>query len=142
MNNRYILLAADLVSWVFTPFYMPTIAFIVLLMFSYLKALNPGYKIAMILLVYLFTVLFPRITIYIYRRINGWTKHQMSRRERRYVPYTISIICYSALLFIMETFHMPHFTSAIVAASQTVTFSACSVAVLHSSTFIFRQSMG
>lgn len=120
MNNRYILLAADLVSWIFTPFYMPTIAFIVLLMFSYLKALTPGYKIAMILLVYLFTVLFPRIMIYIYRRINGWTKHQMSRRERRYVPYTISIICYSALLFIMETFHMPHFTSAIVAAALLI----------------------
>ena len=61
MNNRYILLAADLVSWIFTPFYMPTLAFIVLLMFSYLKALTPGYKIAMILLVYLFTVLFATV---------------------------------------------------------------------------------
>lgn len=120
MNNRYILLAARIISVLFTPFYLPTIAFIVLLMFSYLKTLTPGYKIAMIVLVYLFTVLFPRIMIYIYRRINGWTQHQMSRRERRYVPYTISIICYSALLFIMETFHMPHFTSAIVAAALLI----------------------
>lgn len=120
MNNRYILLAARIISVLFTPFYLPTIAFIVLLMFSYLKTLTPGYKIAMIVLVYLFTVVFPRIMIYIYRRINGWTQHQMSRRERRYVPYTISIICYSALLFIMETFHMPHFTSAIVAAALLI----------------------
>ena len=94
MNNRYILLAADIVSWVFTPFYMPTIAFIVLLMFSNLKAPNPGYKIAMILLASLFTVLFPRIRIYIYRKMYGWTKHKMSRRERRYMPYTSTGICH------------------------------------------------
>lgn len=120
MNNRYILLAARTVSVLFTPFYLPTIAFIVLLTFSYLRALAPAYKVAMVIMVYLLTVLFPRIMIYAYRRLNGWTKPQMSQRERRYVPYAISIVCYSALLFTMESFHMPHFTSAIVAAALLI----------------------
>ena len=120
MNNRYILLAARLISVLFTPFYLPTVAFIVLLMFSYLKALPVSYKCAMVGFVYIFTVLLPRMLIYIYRRVNGWTQHQMSRRERRYVPYTISIVCYSALLIIMESLHLPHFTSAIVAAALLI----------------------
>lgn len=119
-NHRYIVLAAQIISTMFTPFYLPTVAFVVLLTFSYLNALPFGYKCAMVSVVYLFTVLFPRIMIFGYRRLNGLTRHQLSMREQRYAPYLISIVCYSTLLFLMEHLHMPHFTLSIVAASLLI----------------------
>lgn len=120
MTNRYLLTCAQIISVMFTPFYLPTVAFVVLLMFSYLNALPISYKCAMVCVVYLFTVLFPRLIIFGYRKINGWTRHELGQRERRYMPYIISIICYSTLLFLMERLHMPHFTSSIVAASLLI----------------------
>lgn len=117
MPNRHIINIAQLISLLFTPFYLPTVAFVVLLMFSYLHALPLSYKLAIICVVYLFTVIIPRIMIYAYRKFNGWTRHQLSMRERRYIPYVISIICYSTLLCLMEQLHLPHFTLSIVAAS-------------------------
>lgn len=120
MNKRIILLTAQIISTMFTPFYLPTVAFVVLLTFSYLKSLPFSYKLAMVCVVYLFTVLFPRIIIYSYRKLNGLTRHQLSMREQRYAPYLISIVCYSTLLFLMERLHMPHFTLSIVAASLLI----------------------
>lgn len=119
-NHRYTVLTAQIISVLFTPFYLPTVAFVALLTFSYLKSLPVGYKCAMVCMVYLFTVLFPRMIIYVYRKVNGWTSHQLSQRERRYIPYVISIVCYSTLLFIMERLHMPHFTLSVVAASLLI----------------------
>lgn len=120
MTNRYMASTAQFISVLFTPFYLPTVAFVVLLTFSYLNALPMGYKCAMVCVVYLFTVLFPRVIIYLYRKFNGWTRHELSLRERRYVPYIISIACYTTLLALMECLHMPHFTLSIVAASLLI----------------------
>ena len=37
LNNRYIILTARFVSQLFSPFYLPVVAFAVLLIFSYLN---------------------------------------------------------------------------------------------------------
>lgn len=118
--HRNALIAAQVISTMFTPFFLPTVAFIVLLMFSYLRHLPFGSKLAMVCIVYLFTVLFPRMIIYAFRKFKGWTRHELSMRERRYVPYVICIICYSTLLALMESFHWPHFTLSIVSASLLI----------------------
>ena len=120
MPNRYIVLLAQAISIVFTPFYLPTVAFIVLINLSYLKSFDPIYKVAITLIVFLFTVILPRIAIFLYRKIQGLKKHDMSTRQQRYVPYIISITCYTLLLFIMENVRMPHFTASIVAASLLI----------------------
>ena len=120
MKNRYILIAAQAISTLFTPFYLPTEATVVLMTFSYLNSVSMTLKLALILIVYLMTVLFPRIIIYLYRKYHGWSNHQMSRRERRYVPYIISIVCFSLLLLLLELLHMPHFISAIIAAALLI----------------------
>lgn len=120
MNNRYIVLAAQAISVAFTPFYMPTIAFIVLLTFSYLRQLSFTEKFSMVLLVYVFTVLFPRVIIYLYRTQNGWSRDQLGKRSRRYAPYIISIVCYSLLLALMNILHMPRFTMSIVGSALLI----------------------
>lgn len=120
MPDRYTLLLARAISTVFTPFYLPTVAFVVLMQFSYLKLMPLPYKVRFILIVFLFTVLFPRIIIFIYRQLRGLKSHELSMREQRYVPYVISIVCYAMLLFILERYRMPHYTVSIVSASLLI----------------------
>lgn len=120
MNNRYIVLSAQVISTLFTPFYLPTVAFVVLLTFSYLSQLAFMEKLYMVFMVYLFTVILPRTIIYFYRKHHGWSSEQLNKRSNRYVPYIISIGCYTLLLFIMKSLHLPHFTVPIVAAALLI----------------------
>ncbi len=120
MSYRYILLSAKVISLVFSPFYLPVTAFIVLFFFSYLSYTSWEYGLQVITMVYVFTVALPRLAIYGYRKLNGWTHHQLSRRERRIVPYVLSIINYSALLYLMGQMRMPRFTLGIVAGALAI----------------------
>ena len=67
-NNRIILIMARTISVVFTPFYLPLVALIVLFMVSYLSMLPLVYKGLVLLIVWLFTCLIPTTLIHLYRR--------------------------------------------------------------------------
>ena len=82
LRNKYALLSAKTISWLFHPFYLPTVAVTLLLVFSYLNQLPNAYRFAFAGIVIPFTWVFPLIAIRMYRTINGWTSHQMSQRER------------------------------------------------------------
>ena len=71
-------------------------------------------------LVYVFTVLVPLVLIYSYRKVNGWTRRELSRRERRVVPYVLSITSYAVLLYLMENLRMPRFMLGIVAGALAI----------------------
>lgn len=118
--NKYLILTAQVVSIIFTPWYLPLLGFVLLLTFSYLNVLPWTLKLMMIGLVYLFTVLLPYWSVFAYRRVNGWTRHEMSQKERRIIPYVLSIVCYTALLYIMQAFHMPTFTMAVIAGALAI----------------------
>lgn len=120
LNNKYIILTARFVSQLFSPFYLPVVAFAVLLMFSYLNLLPFLYKALLLTAVYIFTVVLPRFSIFLYRKLNGWKRHQLVRRERRYVPYVLSITCYAVLLYLMDSLHMPRFTMGIIAGALAI----------------------
>lgn len=120
MNNKYLILTAQAVSLAFSPFYLPLVAFLVLFFFSYLSYTSLPYSLGIIAMVYVFTILVPRLGIYLYRKVNGWTSHQLGRKERRYVPYAISIASYATLLYIMDNLRMPRFTLGIVAGALSI----------------------
>lgn len=120
MNNKYLILTAQAVSLVFSPFYLPLVAFLVLFFFSYLSYTSLPYSLGIVGMVYVFTILVPRLGIYLYRKVNGWTSHQLGRKERRYVPYAISIASYATLLYIMDNLRMPRFTLGIVAGALAI----------------------
>lgn len=118
--NKYLILTAQVVSIIFTPWYLPLLGFVLLLSFSYLKALPWQLKLMMVSIVYIFTVLLPYWSVFLYRRVNGWTSHEMSTRERRLMPYIISIACYAALLVVMNAFHMPTFAMAVITGALVI----------------------
>lgn len=120
MKEKYIILTARVLSLLFAPFYFPVFAFIVLFVFSYLNLLPASYKLGILGLVYFFTIALPLLTIYLYRRINGWTRHQLSHREKRIVPYILSITCYGCCLYVMEHLHIPRFMMGIIVGALAI----------------------
>lgn len=120
MRDKYIIKIARAISLLFTPFYFPVIAFLALFIFSYMNLLPLTLKITVLVIVYLFTVALPLLSIYLYRKINGWTTHQASHRTRRYVPYLLSITSYGCCFYVMERMRMPHFMMGIIVGALSI----------------------
>ena len=114
------ILAARIVSMLFTPFYLPIVGLIALFLFSYLSIFPMAYKLQVLIMTYLFTILLPTVMIHLYRRYQGWNLIELGQRERRMVPYIISIVCYFSCIYLMERLHMPHFIGSIIIAALLV----------------------
>jgi len=104
----------------FTPFYLPLIGLILLFTFSYLALLPIGYRLQILALVYLFTILLPTYIIHFYRRHQGWSLIELGHRERRIVPYAISIVCYLSCIWLLKWLSVFHFVASILMASLLV----------------------
>lgn len=111
---RKIILTARFISVIFTPFYLPLLGLLALFVFSYLSLLPWVYKCTVLGIVFFFTVLLPTTLIRIYRHFQGWTLIELGQRERRMVPYLISILCYFVSIYVMDELHIPHFMSNIL----------------------------
>ena len=119
-QEKQIILTARIISMLFTPFYLPMVGLAMLFSFSYLSIFPWSYKIQVLIMAYLFTILLPTVMIHLYRRYQGWTLIELGHRERRMIPYIISILCYFACIYVMEHLHMPHFMGSIVVAALMV----------------------
>ncbi len=129
MKEKDIILSARIISMVFTPFYLPVLGLLVLFVFSYLSILPTLYKLFVLLMVYVFTVLAPTLLIHAYRSHQGWTPLQLGVRERRMVPYVLSIFCYFACYYLMNLLHIPHFMSSILVAALMIQILCATVNV-------------
>ena len=107
-------------SMVFTPFYLPIVGLLSLFFLSYLSLMPLGYKLQVLTLVYFFTILLPTVLIHLYRKYNGWNLIELGHKERRMVPYVISILCYFFCVYIMDMLHIPHFMGTIVSAALAI----------------------
>jgi membrane-associated phospholipid phosphatase len=116
-REKTIIQTARIISIVFTPFYLPVVGLAALFVFSYMNQMPWGYKFQVITLVYFLTVILPTMLIGFYRRYQGWTLIQLGQKERRMVPYVISILSYFFCIYLMDFLHIPHFMSNIVGAA-------------------------
>lgn len=120
MKEKDIILTARVMSIVFTPFYLPLIGLIALFTFSYMAMMPWRYKLLVLALVYVFTILLPTVLIHVYRRYQGWTLIELGAKERRMVPYILSILCYFSCYYLMNVLHFPHFMSRILMAALLI----------------------
>lgn len=120
MKEKNIIFTARIMSMIFTPFYLPIVGLIALFIFSYMSLLPMMYKLVMLAMVYLLTVVAPSLLIHLYRLCQGWTSHELGRKERRLVPYIISIVCYFACFFWMEYRNTPRVISIIVVVALSI----------------------
>lgn len=129
MNERSILIAARALGVVFNPFYLPVVGMIVLFTLSYLSLLPWFYKLTVLAIVYIFTILIPTLLIRMYRKYEGWSLFELYSKERRMIPYVISIGCYLACYYVMRLLHIPHFMGCIVVAALMIQM-VCAIANL------------
>lgn len=117
MNEKTLLGLAKSISWFCTPFIVPTLGITLLFMLSYLRLLPWSYRILVIIAVFCFTYLMPKLTIFLYRKMNGWNLREFGSKEKRLVPYILTIISYGFCLTLLERFNVPRYMSGIVIAS-------------------------
>lgn len=126
MKEKEIIFTAKVLSVLFTPFYLPILGLLILFIFSYLSLLPLTYKLFLLLMFYLFTVFLPTALISFYRRYQGWTLIELGSRERRAIPYVISIFSYLLCYYIMAATHVPHFMGSILIAALVIQV-ACAI---------------
>ena len=101
-----ILAYARIVSLMFRPSYYPVVGFAVMFTTTYLSLLPWMFKLWILAIVYLFTVLLPWLGVFLYRKMHGWSVAELQHRRRRFVPYLLHIASY-----------MPAFAGALIGAS-------------------------
>lgn len=126
MKEKEIIFTSKVLSVLFTPFYLPILGLLILFIFSYLSLLPLTYKLFLLLMFYLFTVFLPTALIRFYRRYQGWTLIELGSRERRAIPYVISIFSYLLCYYIMAATHVPHFMGSILIAALVIQV-ACAI---------------
>ena len=80
-REKTMILAARVVSMLFTPFYLPLLGLVALFSFSYLSLMPWAYKLQVLTLVYVFTILLPTVLIHLYRRYQGWNLVELGFKE-------------------------------------------------------------
>ena len=104
-KNSPLEVSSRIISGIFTPFMIPFVAFFLLFFFTYLRIMPIQYK------------LMPMLAIYLFQKINGWGIHELGHREKRFVPYALTIISYVTCLITMYKIHLPRYMSGIIVAA-------------------------
>ncbi|NDV82071.1 hypothetical protein [Bacteroides sp. 51] len=119
-TDRTLLGVARFISMVFTPFTIPTVTFLVLFLFSYLRIMPVQYKLIVIGLVFCFTIVMPVLTIYLFRKIHGLAPQELGDRKKRYMPYLLTIISYAFCLLMMHRLNIPWYMSGVILAALLI----------------------
>lgn len=115
--DKTLLRTAKVISAIFTPFSIPFLAFLILFVFSYLRIMPLQYKLIVLGVVYCFTILMPTLTIFLFRKINGFSPDDLAERKRRYVPFILTITSYVFCLLMMHRLNIPWYMTGIILAA-------------------------
>lgn len=117
---KTVIVIARVLSALFRPTYYPLVGFVILFTFTYMSIFPWFFKLWVLLMVYLFTVLLPAMATHAYRRMRGWNVHELRHQSKRLVPYAIHLSSYLLCMFVMRSIHLPRFMLAVLAVSLMV----------------------
>lgn len=89
-------------------------------MFSVLSIFPLSYRIIILSMTWLCTVIIPQLLIAIYHKSMGWKYFHFAGKEKRYVPYIISIISYSGCYWLLTLMNAVHTIKAVLIAALVV----------------------
>ena len=116
--DRTLIRTARVISAIFTPFSIPFLAFLILFLFSYLRIMPIQYKLIVLGVVYCFTILMPTLTIFLFRKINGFSPEDLGERKRRFMPFLLTITSYVFCLVMMHRLNIPWYMTGIILAAM------------------------
>ena len=117
VTDRTLIRTARVISAIFTPFSIPFLAFLILFLFSYLRIMPIQYKLIVLGVVYCFTILMPTLTIFLFRKINGFSPEDLGERKRRFMPFLLTITSYVFCLVMMHRLNIPWYMTGIILAA-------------------------
>lgn len=117
---RYLLICARVLSSIFRPQYFPLVGFVALFLFTYLSLLPLAFKGLILIIVLLGTLLLPRLTIRIWRQMNGLKLYHLRLREHRFFPYLVYFLFYAFTLHFINRFHLPYYMGGILVGSLLI----------------------
>lgn len=120
--DRTLIRTARVISAIFTPFSIPFLAFLILFLFSYLRIMPIQYKLIVLGVVYCFTILMPTLTIFLFRKINGFSPEDLGERKRRFMPFLLTITSYVFCLVMMHRLNIPWYMTGIILAALIMMF--------------------
>lgn len=115
--DRSLIRTARVISAIFMPFSIPFLAFLILFLFSYLRIMPIQYKLIVLGVVYCFTILMPTLTIFLFRKINGFSPEDLGERKRRFMPFLLTITSYVFCLVMMHRLNVPWYMTGIILAA-------------------------
>ena len=115
--DRTLIRTARVISAIFTPFSIPFLAFLILFLFSYLRIMPIQYKLIVLGVVYCFTILMTTLTIFLFRKINGFSPEDLGERKRRFMPFLLTITSYVFCLVMMHRLNIPWYMTGIILAA-------------------------
>ena len=115
--DKTLIRTAKVISAIFTPFSIPFLAFLILFLFSYLRIMPIQYKLIVLGVVYCFTILMPTLTIFLFRKINGFSPEDLGERKRRFMPFLLTITSYVFCLVMMHRLNIPWYMTGIILAA-------------------------
>ena len=115
--DRTLIRTARVISAIFTPFSIPFLAFLILFLFTYLRIMPIQYKLIVLGVVYCFTILMPTLTIFLFRKINGFSPEDLGERKRRFMPFLLTITSYVFCLVMMHRLNIPWYMTGIILAA-------------------------
>ena len=115
--DRSLIRTARVISAIFTPFSIPFLAFLILFLFSNLRIMPIQYKLIVLGVVYCFTILMPTLTIFLFRKINGFSPEDLGERKRRFMPFLLTITSYVFCLVMMHRLNIPWYMTGIILAA-------------------------
>ena len=115
--DRTLIRTARVISAIFTPFSIPFLAFLILFLFSYLRIMPIQYKLIVLGVPCCFTILMPTLTIFLFRKINGFSPEDLGERKRRFMPFLLTITSYVFCLVMMHRLNIPWYMTGIILAA-------------------------
>lgn len=104
------------VSAMFNPFYAALFSFVMLFLFTYLRILPWQYKVFVLSIVLVFTVIIPFVSIWAYMHISKIKIAGLSLKENRIIPYALTFISYFFGFMLMRRLSIPSYLHGLLVA--------------------------
>jgi hypothetical protein len=108
---------ARLFTNIFSPFYAPLWAVVWLLFFSTMRSFSLKYRLVLLMIIVVFTIIVPRLTIYVLRKSGNFSRWQFDARTNRHMQYAISLISYVACYLLLLRMDVFGFVACVIVAS-------------------------
>ena len=116
ISDTRLIRPAKIITQVFSPFYAPIWALLWLLFFSTYKMFRIEYRLNILFIVVIFTVVIPKITLYIFRKAQNLSKWMFDLRENRHIQYVVTLLSYITCVILFTRIQAPDFFRCVLIA--------------------------